>query len=139
MKLSKAVKDVINLSEAIRAYWDRELPRLHPEYPIIRPGEKEAPPPAEEKKLRQLFAKLPEDIIYQIALIMYLGRGDFGIDKLADRYETLKQQFDDAQDAALQMTEKASLADDLADGLEELKRHNIDVDKLPLDSTTARK
>jgi hypothetical protein len=33
MKLSEAVREVIRLGDASRAYWDRELPKHHPHYP----------------------------------------------------------------------------------------------------------
>ena len=39
MKLSELVRQVIRLGDASRAYWDRELPKHHPHYPVIRAGE----------------------------------------------------------------------------------------------------
>ena len=43
----------------------------------MNPGEQPLPPPPEEEKLARLFASLPDETIYQIALLMHLGRGDF--------------------------------------------------------------
>jgi hypothetical protein len=137
MKLSETAKEVIALAEAIRNYWDAELPKRHPDYPLVHPGEDSGPPPPEEKKLRDLLASLPEEDIYQLALIMHLGRGDFGTDDLAGHYETLKKTFGKPDWTVSQMVAKASLADYLTDGLAELKKHGIDVDHLTFTSVNS--
>jgi hypothetical protein len=139
MKLSEAVSKVIALARVIRTYWETELPRRHPDYPIVNPGEQPLAPPPEEKKLAKLFAGLPEDMVYQIGLLMYLGRGDFDIRELADHYKTVKENFDSPTALASQLIDKAPLADYLQDGLSELEKHNIDMDNLPLKPTKARK
>jgi len=138
MKLSEAVQKVISLAKGIREYWESELPKRHPDYPIMNPGEPLAPPPPEEKKLAKLFASLPEDMVYQIGLLMYLGRGDFDVRELADCYKALIESTD-ATALASQLADKAPLADYLQDGLAELKKHSIDVDSLPLKPTKTRK
>jgi hypothetical protein len=130
MKLSEAANEVIALAEAIRNYWDAELPKRHPNYPFVHPGEDSGPPPPEEQKLKALLASLPEELIYQLALLMYLGRGDFGTGDLAGRYQALKATFAKPDQAASQMLGKASLADYLTDGLVELNKTGIDVDHL---------
>ncbi len=130
MKLSETAKQVIGLAEAIRNYWDTELPKRHPDYPLVHPGEDSGPPPPEQKKLDKLLASLPEDVIYKLALIMKIGRGDFGPDDLAGHYQALKETFVKPEWAASQMMEKAPLADYLTDGLTELKRNGINVDQL---------
>ena len=139
MKLSEVAKRVITLAEAIRNYWAHELPKRHPDYPIVHPGEESGPPPPEQKKLQELLAKQPEDIIYQLALLMYLGRGDFDATGLAAHYKALKEAFGKPERAAAQMMEKASLADYLSDGLEELKKKDIDPDRLLARRTRSRK
>ena len=73
MKLSETVSEVIALAEAIRNYWDAELPKRHPDYPFVHPGEDDGPPPPEEQKLKDLLASLPEDVIYKLALITSLS------------------------------------------------------------------
>ncbi len=130
MKLSEAAKEVIVLAEAIRTYWDTELPKRHPHYPFIHLGEDSGPPPPEEQKLKDLLASLPEDAIYKLALIMYLGRGDFGTDDLAGRYQALRETFGNPRWAASQMMGKTPLADYLTDGLAELRKAGIDMDQL---------
>jgi hypothetical protein len=138
MKLSETVSKVIALAEAIRTYWDTELPKRHPDYPFVHPGEDSGPPPPEAKKLKNLLARQPEDVIYKLALIMCLGRGDFGADDLAAQYAAVKQAFGKRAWAAARIREKASLADDLQDGLAELKRRGIDVDQLLFTSVNSR-
>lgn len=137
MKLSETAKEVITLAAAIRNYWDTELPKRHPNYPVVSPGEDSGPPPPEKKKLRDLLASLPEDVIYTLVLLMYLGRGDFGTDDLAKHYETVKQKFAKPDWAASQLMGKAPLADYLSDGMAELKKSGIDVDDLTFASVNA--
>src|SRR5947209_17259771 len=109
MKLSETAKEVIALAEAIRNYWDAELPKRHPDYPFVHPGEDSGPPPPEEKKLKGLLARLPADMVYKLALIMHLGRGDFGTDDLAAHYQALKRRYGKPGSAVAQLGEKASL------------------------------
>ncbi len=139
MKLSEAVGKVIDLARKIREYYAAELPKRHPNYPLVGADEESAPPPPEETELRQFLAGLLDETVYQLALIMYLGRGDFTVDELAACYDDLKRTFVHPEHAASQMIDKAPLADYLVDGLEELRKHGIDVDKLPLKRVRVRK
>lgn len=132
MKLSEAANEVIRLANAIRAYWEAELPKRYRDYPLMHVGEEEGPPPAEEAELRNFLLNLPPEMLYQLVLIMYFGRGDFSPFKLSDNYDHVKETFSQPSWAVSQMMEKAPLAQYLADGLAELKRHKIDVNKLPL-------
>ncbi len=131
MKLSEAVQKVVNLSRKVREYYATELPKQHPNYPLIRLDEPETPPPPEEQELRSFLASLDPEMVYQLILIMYLGRGDFDPDDLTESYEAVKNTFESAEMAASQMMEKAPLADYLADGLATLKKHKIGVEDLP--------
>ncbi len=130
MKLSETVKEVIALAEVIRNYWDTELPKRHPDYPFVHPGEDSGPPPPEEKKLKDLLTRLPEDVIYKLALIMALGREDFGTDDLADHFLEVKDAYGKPDWAIAEMMGKATLADYLTDGLAKLNKNGIDVDQL---------
>ena len=133
MKLAETAKKVVALAEAIRKYWDRELPKRHPAYPLVNPGEDDGPPPPEEKKLKDFLARLPEDEVYKIALILHLGRRDFGTAELARRYTAMKERFGEPEWAAARMI-KAAYADYLSEGLAKLKKAGIDPDHLPLTS-----
>lgn len=132
MKFSETAQEVIARAETIRNYWETELPKRHPDYPLVHPVEDSGPPPPEERDLKNFLASLSEDDIFKLALIMHLGRGDFGTDHLEEHYETLKETLENPDWAVAQIMEKASLADYLIDGLAELKRSNIDVDQLAL-------
>jgi hypothetical protein len=71
---------------------------------------------------------------------MYLGRGDFGADELTGYYEALRGTIGDPEQAASQMMlNEAVLADELSDGLEELRKQGINVDKMPLKKVKVRK
>jgi hypothetical protein len=131
MDLSKIVQEVISLSEEIQAYWEVELPKRHPDYPFVHSGEDSGPPPVAEKRLEEFLGSLPKEIIYTIALIMCVGRGDFGTDDLAGHYKEVKRMFGrSASAASRQMMQKSSLADYLRDGLDELRKSGVDVDHL---------
>ncbi|HLN30543.1 MAG TPA: DUF3775 domain-containing protein [Gemmataceae bacterium] len=132
MKLSEAADRVIELARKVREYYTAELPKRHPHYPLVGLGEEGPPPPREETQLRNFLATLSADLVCRLILIMYLGRGDFSTDQLAEQYQALKSTLSDPEYAASEMMGKAPLADYLLDGLEELRKQNIDVDKLPL-------
>jgi hypothetical protein len=131
MKLSEAADRVIALARKVRAYYDAELPKWYPDYPLISPTQEGPPAPKEERELKTFLRSLPAEAIYRLLLLMHLGRGDFGSDDLAVSYDALKQTFGKPEWAVSQMMEKAPLAQYLSDGLSELKRHRIAVDELP--------
>jgi Protein of unknown function (DUF3775) len=139
MTLLEAARKVIGLAREVHDYYAAELPRRHRHYPLVSADEESAPPPPAEKELRAFLSSLPEDTLYQLILIMYLGRGDFGVDDLAGYYQTLKGTFGDPEQVASQMTDKAPLADYLSDGLEELRKQRIDVNRMPLKKAKVRK
>lgn len=139
MTLSETTRKVIDLAREVRDYYATELPKWHPDYPVVHLHEESAPPPPAESELRSLLTSLPDAMIYQLLLIMYLGRGDLGTEDLAATYEDLKDSFAKPEYAVSQMIGKAPLADYLSDGLEELRRHKIDVDKMPLKKVKSRK
>jgi|SRR5579884_89069 len=134
MKLSEAVREIIRLGDASRAYWDRELPKRHPHYPIIRPGEDSGPPPPEDAQIQALLKSLPEDQLYALILLMYVGRGDFSADHLFSAYQTMKEMFPSKDLAIAQMTENWTLAEYLMDAMEELQKRHIDLDSLEFTS-----
>ena len=137
MKLSEAVRQVIRLGEASRAYWDRELPKYHPSYPLIRAGEASAPPPPEDAQIQALLTSLPEDQLYTLILLTYVGRGDFSADHLESAYQTMKETFPNKELAIAQMSGKETLAEYLTDAIEEIKKRHIDLDNLMFASTAA--
>ena len=140
MKLSQVLPEVIRLSQAISDYWETELPKRHPNYPLVYPGEDSGPPPPEEKTLRDLLDGLPEDALYKIALIMHLGfralrngqaclgipEGEGGVRAAGSR------RLPDWQ-------RRRSLGDELSDGLEILGKAGIDVDKMNFKAARTRK
>jgi hypothetical protein len=130
MKFSETVTDVISLATAIRNYWDTELPKRHPTFPIVLPGEDSGPPPPEQQQLRSLLTALPEDDIFKLTLLMHLGRRDLGTNNLEQHLEALKQHIRNPDRAVAQLMGKALLANYLRDGLAELTKSGIDADQL---------
>ncbi len=130
MKLSEAVREVIRLGDASRAYWDRELPKHHPHYPLIRAEEDSAPPPPEDAQIQTLLKSLPEDQLYTIILLTYVGRGDFSADDLLPAYRTIRETFPSKDLAIAQVSGKKTLAEYLTDAMEEIQKRHIDLDNL---------
>jgi hypothetical protein len=132
MKLSDTIKKVIPLAEAIHAYWERELPKRYRDYPFVHEGETDGPPPPETKKLKSVLARLPDEAIYQLALVMYIGRGVFHADNLVRDYTETKARWETAQEAIALLMDQFILADYLTEGMDELKKSGFDVDNLPI-------
>lgn len=128
MKLSEVVRRLIRLGDASRVYWARELPRHHPHYPIIRDGEDSGPPPPEDAQIRSLLNRLPEDQLYALIALLYVGRGDFLADHLVLTYQTMKEMFPSKDLVIAQMTGNSTLAEYLTDAMEEIEKHHIDLD-----------
>jgi Protein of unknown function (DUF3775) len=139
MTLLEAANKIIDLARKVRDYYAIELPKRHRHYPLVELGEQSAPPPPEERELKKFLRSLSGDMIYQLLLIMYLGRGEFGVDYLGDYYDVLKGACGNPKQAAFLMTDQAPLADYLSDGLEELRKNRIDVEKMPFRKAKVRK
>ena len=139
MKLSKTAAKVITLARQVQNYWDTELPKRHPNYPVISPEEDSGPPPPQQAKLKELLASLPIEEIHKLIFLMYLGRGDFGTNDLATRYAAVKERFRRPESAISQMAGKVPLADYLADGIAELSKIGVDVDNLTFTSARVEK
>ena len=144
MNLSDVVNKVIDLSGKIRDYYDVEMPKRFPNYPLINSAagesEEDVPPPPEARELSDFLASLPEETIYQLYLLMHLGRWVFSANDLAENYERLKKSVETAENAVFEMTAfEDTLGDNLLDALEELRQYKINVDKLPLRKARVRK
>jgi Protein of unknown function (DUF3775) len=138
VKLSEVLRKVITLARSRREYWNRELPKRHRDYPIVHPGEDSGPPPPEEIQLRELLSGLPEDMIYKLIMIMYIGRDGSGVPDVAGLLQEMRRDFPKSEGAVSQMMGKALLDDYLTEGLAKLRNHNIDVDKLLRTSKAGR-
>jgi hypothetical protein len=137
MKLSEVMREVIRLGDASRAYWDRELPKHHPHFPVILAGEDSGPPPPEDAQIQALLKSLPEDQLYALLLLTYVGRGDFRADDLSSGYQAMKEIFPSADLAIAQITGNKTVAEYLTDAMDEIHRRRIDLDRLKFTSTVA--
>ena len=134
MKLSEAVREVIRLGDASREYWEREFPKHHPHYPLIRAGEDPAPPPPEDAQIQSLL-KTCRDQLYALILLTYLGRGDCSVDDLLPAYQTMKEAFPIKDLAIAQMMAETTLAEYLTDAIKEVQKCHIDLDSLKFANT----
>jgi hypothetical protein len=140
MKVSEAASRVIDLGHKITEYYETELRRRYPQYPLVDLDEDTVPLPPEEHELLKLLASLPDDVVYRLILLQKLGRGNFGTDELAESYAGLNESVGSAAQAVEEMMgDKVIVADELSSGLDELRKHNIPVDKLPLTKAKLRK
>ena len=113
------------------------MPKHHPHYPVIRAGENSAPPPPEDAQIEALLKRLPEDQLYALILLTYVGRGDFSADHLLPAYQTMKEIFPSRDLAIAQMTGMKTLAEYLTDAMEEIQKRHIDLDSLTFPSAVA--
>ncbi|HEX7448636.1 MAG TPA: DUF3775 domain-containing protein [Pirellulales bacterium] len=137
MKLSEVVREVIRLGDASREYWDEELPKHHPFYPVIRPGENPTPPPPEDAEILDLLKRLPENQLYSLILLAYVGRGDCSADDLPHAYREMKEIFPSSDLVVANLAGSRALAEYLTDAMEEIRKRHLDLDKLQLATAVA--
>jgi len=128
MTRTEAIKELIRLGERSRAYWDRELPKRHPKWPLIQKGESSGPSPPEDAEIQKLLTSLPEEDLFLLCLLMYVGRGDFDIDHLRPAYQRMREAFSSRELAIDQMVGKPALSEYLADAWDEVQKHHINLD-----------
>lgn len=138
MTRTDALKELIRLGERSRDYWERELPKRHPKWPIIQSDESSGPPPPEDAKIQKLLLSLSEEDVYLFCLLMYVGRGDFDIDHLRSAYQKTRDAFPRQELAIDQMVGKPELADYLTDAWEQLHERNIDLDSPSFVASTVK-
>lgn len=129
MELSEITAEVVRLGDAIRAYWDRELPKHFPNYPEADPLDPGPPPPAEEAVLRQFLFALPADQLSAVLAVMYLGRGDDRPERFEHLLSLVRRTFPEPGEAVAQLLGKAALSEYVSDGLEALRRAGIELDR----------
>lgn len=130
MSLAESAHKVIDLAREVRAYYDEEMPKWHPEYPIVYEHESEPPPPLAEVELRAYLTSLPEETVYALATLMEFGRWNFRDGDLSASFEAAKETFEGLDQAIAALMREVPLGDILADALEELGRRRDDVDRL---------
>lgn len=135
VRLSEAVAEIIRLGDASREYWDRELPKHHPRYPVIGPDETPPAPPPEDSQIQTLLESLPENQLYAVMVLAYLGRGDFSAGNLSHAYQEMKESFPSRPLAVAQLVGTNELAEYLTDAADEMQSRHIDLDCLKLAST----
>ncbi len=130
MSLAESAHKVIDLAREVRAYYDEEMPKWHPDYPIVYEHESEPSPPPAEVELRTYLTSLPEETVYALATLMEFERWFFRDGDLVASYETLRETFERPDQAAERMISYPPLGDSLEDALTELKARGIDVDRV---------
>jgi len=89
--------------------------------------------------LRSFLLGLPPEMLYELLLVMHLGRGDFTTNDLDENREKLKNTFYTRKLASSQMILKSALASYLADGLEKLKKNGFNANRLFSKPSPSRK
>ena len=132
MKLSDTIQRVIELSQLMRAYWDRELPKRLKDYPWIRAGEDRGPPPPEEAELRTLLKELTHEELYTVMAVMYVGRGDVAPFEIPTLRDNLKKRFPMPARAIDQIVAKGVLSDYLIKGINAVYKSHYDLEESQL-------
>jgi hypothetical protein len=129
MKFSEIIRYVVAMATAIQES-RAEVQKGNPTYSVISEFKDFGPPLPQQDELRDFLKGLPTAKVYMLAVIMYLGRGDFGIEKLLERYEEVSDRFHKPEWAIDQMLGKAPLAKYMFKGQTLLENAGIDVDGL---------
>jgi hypothetical protein len=138
MTRSEALKELIRLAERSRAYWDKELPKHHPKWPIIQTGEDSGPPPQEDAEILKILESLSDDDLYLLCLLMYVGRGDFDIDHLRPAYLRIRDTFPSRDLAIDQILGKRALSEYLTDAWDAVQKRHINLDSPSFASSTVK-
>ncbi len=136
MTRTEALKELIRLGRRSRRYWERELPKCHPKWPLVQSGESSAPPPPEDAEIQELLRSLREEDLYLLCLLMYVGRGDFDIDHLGPAYRKTRDAFPSREVAIDQMVGRPELSEYLMDAWEEVQERRIDLDSPSFETAT---
>jgi hypothetical protein len=131
MRLSEVVRQVIAKAREAN---EARLQTSRADSPVVASGF--VPPlatkrePAAVSRLRELLEAQPARTVYLLTAIMYLGRGDFRADRLADAAADMGETFGGPKLAANQMLWKFPLPEYLEAGLNKLTNAGIDPDKV---------
>lgn len=130
MKFSDVLQQAISLAR--EAYEARTTGGRDDDSPLVTSGQdpSAAVLSTEERRLAEFLNGLPAPAVYMLTAIRYLGRGDFGVRDLHDRYVDISESFGGPKLAARDLLETLLLADCLEEGRKTLVRARIDVDKL---------
>src|SRR5262249_52687609 len=123
------IRRAIPLSKATCDYWEVEKPKRHPKYPFIQPGEDDGPPPPEQVQLEALLDGLSDEDVYRLKLLIECGRWEFGPDRFAEKLQEIKES-EEAKFLVWRMGRDLDLWMQLEYGLDQLRKHGIDVDAM---------
>ena len=127
MQFSEVVNRVHELATVINDYWRRELPKRHPNYPLVEPGVDDPPPPPQVKELQQFLLSRPAEEVYKIRAIVDVGSGRPATD-FNTRWQRLMKDDPDTHWQIAFLTVDYGLDEALTEGLEKLSAQHIDLD-----------
>jgi hypothetical protein len=104
---------------------------------VILAGERPAPPPPEDAQIQAFLKNLPEDQLYAVALLTYVGRGDFTVDRLVPAYQTIQEMLPSREVAIAPIMGQKTLGEYLADAMTEIQQRHINLDSLTFPSAVA--
>jgi hypothetical protein len=131
LKLSEVIPELIRLFQDRGDYYEEELPKLYKDYPLVSPGEDpESPLAPQDPQIRQLLMELPDDKVYQLILIMELGRSEYSTSDLPELFEEVKDDFGDPDSARSFIAGRGSFELSVTGGLAKLEASHIDLDNL---------
>jgi hypothetical protein len=130
MKLSEVIHELRQLGQARTHYWETELPKIYPRYPLIYPGEPEEVPGPDEIRMRQFAQSLPIDVLNMLEVLVDLMWRKIEPADIGSRFREYQQRYTDHSYAVNRLMRHGMLELDLEDSLEILADHGIDVDSL---------
>ncbi len=124
MKFSEVVAKVTDLAQVINAYWETELLKRHPKYPLVDPSIPDPPPPPQEDELRQFLRSLPADEVYRLFALASAGRL-LSAGAFARQLSEFARSPVEPREVIDEIVEMPGLDEYLTEGLEQLAKSGI--------------
>lgn len=130
MTFTQLLNRVAELSDRRAEKWAAETRAALPDYPFVRPGDVEPEPPAEEAELKALLSSLPDETLYAVAMVLWVGTWGFPVDDLPALKEKIKDRFGERESAIRRLISIAGMSLEMADGIERFRRGGHEVENL---------
>ena len=125
MMLSENLPEIIALAKAADDHWEREFDKGG-----TYPPEEGGPLLPEQVRLKELLSSLPQEQLYALLTVAYLGRGNSKRVEELDAYrQRMVEQWAGARLPSI-LVDTATLAGELADGLGKLAAKGMNIDSV---------
>ena len=131
MKLSEIVREAISLARSAKQARSAEGPE--DDSPILSSDGDTSTMrlrTVEERRLREFLEAQSPAVVYMLAAIMYLERGDFDAKELLDQHSDMSETLGTPSLAESQLLARMALPEYLEEGFKKLAKAHLDIDKM---------